>query len=179
MVVAKMPIEAISNDFSRPVPVIQNLALFSRILSNPSVARTGDDLFRFVAANGGRASDYRNLITALRAFGVYKKSGEPELVHDGVTNLAEVAWLHRATTGLYLGVIEPEFLEFGRYYSHSDALAEVRARVDGYWSYTVALKSDVAQFFFSINQHELINQLEHQGLQPEMVRRRRSSPTTR
>lgn len=36
--------------------------------------------------------------------------------------------------------------------------------------YTVALKCDVAQFFFSINQHELVNQLEHQGLQPEMVK---------
>lgn len=36
--------------------------------------------------------------------------------------------------------------------------------------YTVALKCDVAQFFFSINQHELVNQLEHQGLQTEMVK---------
>jgi len=36
--------------------------------------------------------------------------------------------------------------------------------------YTVALKCDVAQFFFSINQHELLNQLEHQGLQSEMVK---------
>lgn len=36
--------------------------------------------------------------------------------------------------------------------------------------YTVALKCDVAQFFFSINQHELVNQLEHQGLQSEMVK---------
>lgn len=36
--------------------------------------------------------------------------------------------------------------------------------------YSIALKTDISQFFFSINQHELINQLEHQGLQPEMVR---------
>ncbi|UYY59751.1 RNA-directed DNA polymerase [Sphingomonas sp. S2-65] len=36
--------------------------------------------------------------------------------------------------------------------------------------YTIALKSDVAQYFTSINQHELVNQLEHQGLSPEMVK---------
>lgn len=36
--------------------------------------------------------------------------------------------------------------------------------------YTIVLKSDISQFFFSINQHEMINQLEHQGLQPEMVK---------
>ena len=36
--------------------------------------------------------------------------------------------------------------------------------------YTIALKSDISQFFFSINQHELVNQLEHQGMQQEMVK---------
>jgi hypothetical protein len=36
--------------------------------------------------------------------------------------------------------------------------------------YTIALKSDISQFFFSINQHEMVNQLEHQGLQQEMVK---------
>lgn len=36
--------------------------------------------------------------------------------------------------------------------------------------YSVALKTDIAQYFFSINQHELVNQLEHQGFQPEMVK---------
>jgi hypothetical protein len=37
-------------------------------------------------------------------------------------------------------------------------------------AYTIALKSDISQYFTSINQHELINQLEHQGLQAEMVK---------
>lgn len=37
-------------------------------------------------------------------------------------------------------------------------------------NYTIALKSDIAQYFTSINQHELVNQLEHQGLSPEMVK---------
>lgn len=36
--------------------------------------------------------------------------------------------------------------------------------------YTIALKCDISQYFFSINQHELINQLEHQGFRPEMVK---------
>jgi hypothetical protein len=36
--------------------------------------------------------------------------------------------------------------------------------------YKIALKCDIAQYFFSINQHELINQLEHQGLAPELVK---------
>ena len=32
------------------------------------------------------------------------------------------------------------------------------------------LKSDITQYFFSINQHELVNQLEHQGFPPELVK---------
>lgn len=36
--------------------------------------------------------------------------------------------------------------------------------------YTIVLKCDIAQYFFSINQHEAINQLEHYGLEPELVR---------
>ena len=36
--------------------------------------------------------------------------------------------------------------------------------------YAIALKCDVSQYFWSINQHELINQLEHQGLPTELVR---------
>lgn len=36
--------------------------------------------------------------------------------------------------------------------------------------YTLVLKCDVAQYFSGINQHELVNQLEHQGLSPELVK---------
>lgn len=36
--------------------------------------------------------------------------------------------------------------------------------------YTLALKCDIAQYFFNINQHELANQLEYQGLKPELVK---------
>lgn len=36
--------------------------------------------------------------------------------------------------------------------------------------YTIALKTDISQYFNSINQHELVNQLEHQKLASEMVR---------
>lgn len=36
--------------------------------------------------------------------------------------------------------------------------------------YKVVLKCDIAQYFSSINQHELINQLEHQGYPTELVR---------
>ena len=36
--------------------------------------------------------------------------------------------------------------------------------------YKVALKCDISQYFFGINQHELVNQLEHQGLAPELVK---------
>jgi hypothetical protein len=36
--------------------------------------------------------------------------------------------------------------------------------------YTLVLKCDVAQYFAAINQHELVNQLEHQGLSPEMIK---------
>lgn len=36
--------------------------------------------------------------------------------------------------------------------------------------YKIVLKCDIAQYFFSINQHELMNQLEHQGLAPELVK---------
>ena len=36
--------------------------------------------------------------------------------------------------------------------------------------YKFVLKCDLAQYFFSINQHELVNQLEHQGLPPELVK---------
>jgi hypothetical protein len=36
--------------------------------------------------------------------------------------------------------------------------------------YTLALKCDIAQYFFSINQHELVNQLEHQGFSTELVK---------
>jgi hypothetical protein len=36
--------------------------------------------------------------------------------------------------------------------------------------YTLVLKCDVAQYFSAINQHELVNQLEHQGLSPELVK---------
>jgi hypothetical protein len=37
-------------------------------------------------------------------------------------------------------------------------------------NYAIALKTDISQYFFSINQHELVNQLEHQGFQTEMVK---------
>lgn len=36
--------------------------------------------------------------------------------------------------------------------------------------FTVALKSDISQYFNSINQHELVNQLEHQKFPPELVK---------
>ena len=36
--------------------------------------------------------------------------------------------------------------------------------------YKIALKCDIAQYFFSINQHEMVNQLEHQGLSAELVK---------
>jgi hypothetical protein len=36
--------------------------------------------------------------------------------------------------------------------------------------FTLVLKCDVAQYFGCINQHELVNQLEHQGLSPELVK---------
>ena len=36
--------------------------------------------------------------------------------------------------------------------------------------YTLVLKCDIAQYFSSINQHELVNQLERQGLSPELVK---------
>ena len=36
--------------------------------------------------------------------------------------------------------------------------------------YKIVLKCDIAQYFFSINQHELVNQLEHQGFAPELVK---------
>jgi len=36
--------------------------------------------------------------------------------------------------------------------------------------YKIVLKCDIAQYFFSINQHELVNQLEHQGLPAELVK---------
>lgn len=36
--------------------------------------------------------------------------------------------------------------------------------------YTIALKTDISQYFSNINQHELINQLENQGLSTEMAR---------
>lgn len=37
-------------------------------------------------------------------------------------------------------------------------------------SYSLVLRCDVSQYFFSINQHELVNQLEHQGLETEITR---------
>ncbi|GAA4715541.1 RNA-directed DNA polymerase [Sphingomonas lutea] len=36
--------------------------------------------------------------------------------------------------------------------------------------YTLVLKCDVAQYFTTVNQHELVNQLEHQGFSSEMVK---------
>lgn len=36
--------------------------------------------------------------------------------------------------------------------------------------YTLVLRCDIAQYFWGINQHELVNQLEHQGLAPELVK---------
>ncbi len=35
-------------------------------------------------------------------------------------------------------------------------------------AHSVVLRCDLSQYFFSINQHELINQLEHQGMSPEL-----------
>lgn len=37
-------------------------------------------------------------------------------------------------------------------------------------SHTIALRCDIAQYFNNVNQHELVNQLEHQGLSPELSR---------
>lgn len=37
-------------------------------------------------------------------------------------------------------------------------------------NHKLVLRCDVAQYFFSINQHELVNQLEHQGLSTELAR---------
>lgn len=34
----------------------------------------------------------------------------------------------------------------------------------------IVLKADISQYFLSINQHELVNQLEHQGYAPELAR---------
>lgn len=34
--------------------------------------------------------------------------------------------------------------------------------------HAIVLRCDIAQYFFSINQHELVNQLEHQGFIPEI-----------
>jgi hypothetical protein len=35
-------------------------------------------------------------------------------------------------------------------------------------NFAIALRCDVAQYFFSINQHDLVNQLEHQGMSTEL-----------
>lgn len=36
--------------------------------------------------------------------------------------------------------------------------------------YKFVMRCDITQYFFSLNQHELVNQLEHQGYPPELVK---------
>lgn len=38
----------------------------------------------------------------------------------------------------------------------------------GSGEYAIVLRCDLAQYFFSINQHDLVNQLEHQGMPPAL-----------
>lgn len=110
-----------------PAMAIQNLQLFKRVISNLSVARDGDTLFRFVANNGGRASDFENLVDALRAFGVYKRDGHPFLVNDGLLKLDASMWLVAGVRKVFKDLVDEHFLTgFQQYYSSPDTLQELQ-----------------------------------------------------
>ena len=110
-----------------PAMAIQNLPLFKRIISNFSVARDGDTLLRFVANNGGRASDFENLVDALRAFGVYKRDGLPVLVNEELLKPDASMWLVAGVRKVFKDLVDEHFLTgFQQYYSSPDALLELR-----------------------------------------------------
>lgn len=120
----------------RPVPIINNLVLFARLIADLSVAKDGDQLFQWVATNNGKAADYENLLGALRAFGAYRRAGEAILMHEQVLDRRNPVWLQSATERLYAGAIDGTNMHISCYcYSNPDVLEEVEKFAVDCWSY--------------------------------------------
>ena len=137
----------------RPIPIINNLGLFARLISDLSVACDGDQLFRWIAANGGKAADYENLLTALRSFGAFKRAGDATLMHEQVLDPRNPVWLQRSTEKLYAGAIDGSALSvLSNYYSHPNSLSEVRQFAIQSWGYTPAEGDRIAATLKIINE---------------------------
>jgi len=119
----------------RPFPIVFNISVFVKVLSNPANAGSEQQLRGFIIQCGGTNADYENIASALRTVGICKQTDPLELRRIAFLPTEEQR-LQRITDSLY-GVVAPisTMHHLERYFSNAETLNEVRARISEKYTY--------------------------------------------